>query len=88
MARVHCPWSILCMETDTNALRKIVALNMRVRRAELDITQEELALRTGITQAYLSGIEREKRNPSLDNIQKIAAALELTPPALLTPRMR
>ncbi|OCJ44748.1 helix-turn-helix domain-containing protein [Agrobacterium rubi] len=76
------------METDTNALRKIVALNMRVRRAELDITQEELALRTGITQAYLSGIEREKRNPSLDNIQKIAAALELTPAALLTPRMR
>ncbi len=76
------------METDTIALRKIVALNMRVRRAELDITQEELALRTGITQAYLSGIEREKRNPSLDNIQKIAAALELTPPALLTPRMR
>ncbi|NTE89634.1 helix-turn-helix transcriptional regulator [Agrobacterium rubi] len=61
---------------------------MRVRRAELDITQEELALRTGITQAYLSGIEREKRNPSLDNIQKIAAALELTPAALLTPRMR
>lgn len=88
MVRVGCPWFILCMETDTIALRKIVALNMRVRRAELDITQEELALRTGITQAYLSGIEREKRNPSLDNIQKIAAALELTPPALLTPRMR
>ena len=75
------------METDTIALRKIVALNMRVRRAELDITQEELALRTGITQAYLSGIEREKRNPSLDYIQKIAAALELPPSALLTPRM-
>lgn len=88
MAPFADSWSINGMETDKFALRKIVALNMRVRRAELNITQEELALRTGITQAYLSGIERENRNPSLDNIQKIAVALELSPSALLTPRNR
>ena len=64
-------------------LRKILARNMRIRRAELDITQEEVALRTGLTQAYLSGIEREKRNVSLDTIQKIALALETTGSALL-----
>ncbi|ATU95189.1 helix-turn-helix domain-containing protein [Phyllobacterium zundukense] len=68
---------------DAHALRKILARNMRIRRAELDITQEEVALRTGLTQAYLSGIEREKRNVSLDNIQKIATALETTGSALL-----
>ena len=69
--------------TNPLALRKILARNLRVRRAELDVTQEEVAFRTGLTQAYLSGIEREKRNVSLDNIQKIAAALETTGSALL-----
>lgn len=73
-------------KVDKYALRKILARNMRVRRAELDITQEEVALRTGLTQAYLSGIEREKRNVSLDNIQKIAIALETSGSILLTSR--
>lgn len=39
--------------------------------------------KSSLTQAYLSGIEREKRNVSLDNIQKIALALETTGSALL-----
>jgi len=73
-------------KSDPYALRKILARNMRIRRAELDITQEEVALRTGLTQAYLSGIEREKRNVSLDIIQKIAIALDTTGSALLTVR--
>lgn len=71
-------------KVDKYGLRKVLARNMRIRRAELDITQEEVALRTGLTQAYLSGIEREKRNVSLDNIQKIAVALETTGATLLT----
>jgi transcriptional regulator with XRE-family HTH domain len=77
---------ILMDKTETRTLRKILARNMRIRRAELDITQEEVALRTGLSQAYLSGIEREKRNVSLDNIQKIALALETTGAVLLTTR--
>ncbi len=68
------------------ALRKLLARNMRIRRAELAISQEEVALRTGLTQAYLSGIEREKRNISPDTIQKIAFALETTGSALLNMR--
>lgn len=68
------------------ALRKVLARNMRIRRAELAISQEEVAFRTGLTQAYLSGIEREKRNISLDTIQKIAFALETTGSALLDMR--
>ena len=63
-----------------------LARNIRIRRAELAITQEEVALRTGLTQAYLSGIEREKRNVTLDNIQKIALALETTGSSLLNIR--
>ena len=72
----------------SHTLREVLARNIRVRRAEMDITQEELALRTGLTQAYLSAIEREKRNVSIDTIQKISAALELPPAILLTPSRR
>lgn len=39
-------------------------------------SQEELADRAGIHWTYL-GIERGERNPSLVNIDKIAAALEV-----------
>ena len=68
------------------ALRKVLARNMRIRRAELAISQDEVAFRTGLTQAYLSGIERAKRNISLDTIQKLAFALETTGSALLNMR--
>ncbi|MGE7371427.1 helix-turn-helix domain-containing protein [Neorhizobium sp. NPDC001467] len=83
---ITIPWFTMGMEKDGHSLRKIVAKNMRVRRAELDITQEELAMRTGLTQAYLSGIEREKRNASLDSIQRIAAGLDVDPADLLRSR--
>ena len=44
------------MTNDPHALRKLVALNIRIRRVELDITQEELAHRAELSQAYLSEI--------------------------------
>lgn len=74
------------MATDPHALRKLVALNIRIRRVELDITQEELAHRAELSQAYLSGIERNKRSPSIDTIQRIADALGIPAHDLLRPR--
>lgn len=73
---------------DPHALRKLLALNIRLRRVELDITQEELALRADLSQAYLSGIERSKRNPSIDTVQSIATALGIPAYELLKPRSR
>jgi transcriptional regulator with XRE-family HTH domain len=67
---------------DRHLYRKLLAHRIRVRRAELDITQEELAGRIGLSQAYLSGIEQAKRNPSIDIIQQIAVALKLGPQAI------
>ncbi|MES5892932.1 helix-turn-helix domain-containing protein [Bacillus cereus group sp. RP43] len=47
-------------------------------RKEQDITQEDLALKVGITRAYLSNIENGKHTPSLDVAFKIAGTLGST----------
>ena len=44
-------------------------------RKEQNITQKELALRTGITQADISRIENGSRNPSLNMLKKLAKGL-------------
>ena len=44
-------------------------------RNEQNITQKELAARTGITQADISRIENGTRNPSLSMVKKLAQGL-------------
>lgn len=41
----------------------------------MKLSQEEVSHRAGIHVTYLSGIERGQRNPSLENIRRIAMAL-------------
>jgi transcriptional regulator with XRE-family HTH domain len=64
---------------------KILAANVKAKRRELLLSQEALALETNIDRTYISGIERAKRNPSLDLIVKLAKRLKTTPGKLLTP---
>lgn len=47
------------------------------------ISQEQLALLSGLDRTYISGIERGKRNVSLLNILKLAASLKVPPAQLL-----
>ena len=47
------------------------------------MTQERLAELTGLNRAFLSLVENTRRNISLDNICKIAAALGVHPRTLL-----
>lgn len=59
-----------------NAL-KVFASNLRKYRNQLGLSQESFAEKAGLHRTYISAIEREKRSISLDNIQKIADALEI-----------
>ncbi len=64
-------------------LRKVFANNIKRIREEQKISQEELAFRCGLHRTYISDIERERRNVSIDNIEKIAKAFEINPEELL-----
>ncbi len=48
------------------------------RRSELNISQEVFAERAGLHRTYVSDLERGKRNVSLENIEKLAKALDLS----------
>lgn len=63
--------------------RRLVGLNIRLLRQAAGLSQEELALAAGINRTYLSSVERGQRNVSIDNICRIAAALDCHPRELL-----
>ena len=52
-----------------------LGLNIRARRKELAISQEELARRCNIDRSYMGQIERGTANPSLAVIDAIAYSL-------------
>lgn len=65
------------------ALREIFAENLRRRRKELHLSQEELAHRAGLDRTYVSALERCLYAVSVDVIEKIAHELEIAPNELL-----
>src|SRR5213079_3504185 len=51
---------------------------VKAGRSRLGISQEELAGRAGLHRTYVSDIERGARNVSLESIEKLASALEVS----------
>lgn len=56
---------------------------VRAERVKLGLSQEGLASRAGVHRTYIGMIERAEKNITLENIEKIAKALSLTPRGLL-----
>ena len=56
-----------------------VALGVRVRelREALPLSQEAFAHKAGLDRTYVSGVERGRRNPTLDVLYRLADALEV-----------
>ena len=61
----------------------LVGRNVRLRRQELGLSQEQLAHDAEVTMRYLGAIERGQQNPSLNVLVKISTALRCTPIDLL-----
>lgn len=65
--------------------RAILAANLRRYRERSSISQEKLADLAGLHRTYVSSVERCRRNISIDNIARLAAALRVRPHELLAP---
>ena len=50
---------------------------VRAQRTNLELSQEELASRAGVHRTYIGMIERAEKNITLENIEKVAKALNL-----------
>jgi transcriptional regulator with XRE-family HTH domain len=52
---------------------------LRERRLERGLSQEDLALESGVHRNYVGGIERGERSPTIATIVKLCACLDAKP---------
>ena len=56
---------------------KVFGSNLRKYRMQKGLSQEKLAELSGLHRTYIGDIERFQRSISLENVQRIATALEI-----------
>ncbi|HEY3929364.1 MAG TPA: helix-turn-helix transcriptional regulator [Candidatus Koribacter sp.] len=61
-----------------------IAQSIRALRLRSGLSQRQLALRMQVPRTYVSKIENEKATPTLSSLERLAKALEVTLPDLLT----
>lgn len=66
-------------------MRKLVGRNFARLRHEKGLTQEQVAERSGLSQQYLSDLERGRRNPTIITLYELALALGVSHVALVEP---
>lgn len=64
-------------------MRALVGRNFARIRKEKGLTQEGVAELSGLSQQYLSGLERGRRNPSIITVYELAQALGVSHVALI-----
>lgn len=59
------------------ALRESTALLLRELRMGKGVSQDKLAKASGIDRTFISGVERNRRNITLDTLDRLLVALEV-----------
>lgn len=57
-------------------LRTTISVALKRYRALKGFSQEDLAMRAGVNRTFVSQIEREQKNVSIDSLRRLANALE------------
>jgi transcriptional regulator with XRE-family HTH domain len=68
----HSLWVITTMD-----ILRVFGTNLKKYRTALGLSQEAFAHKCGMHRTYISAIECYRRSISLENIQRIADALEI-----------
>ncbi|KTE21533.1 MULTISPECIES: helix-turn-helix transcriptional regulator [Sphingopyxis] len=63
--------------------RNILATNLRRLRSSMGMSQEALADLAHLHRTFVGSVERQERNISLDNIERLAVALGVSVSELL-----
>lgn len=64
-------------------MRARLARRIRLERERQGLSQEALADKAALHRTYIGSVERGERNISIDNIERIAGALGVSPSSLL-----
>jgi transcriptional regulator with XRE-family HTH domain len=64
-------------------LKEVMAINLRRIRHDKQLTQEELADRSGLSARYIGAIERADVSASVTVLGQIAVALQIEPGELV-----
>jgi transcriptional regulator with XRE-family HTH domain len=67
----------------TASARKVFGRNLRMRREALGVSQEALAHTANLHRTYIGSVERGERNVSIDNMERLAEAVDSTIAILL-----
>jgi len=60
-------------------IKEVLALNLKLNRLKLGLTQDKLAEKAKISTHYLAMVELARKFPSADMLERLAAALEIEP---------
>lgn len=71
----HFCWARCISNVDATLLQRNLGDVIRAERLALNLSQEELAERCRVHRTYLGSVERGERNISIQNVARIANAL-------------
>ena len=60
-------------------IKDVLALNLKLNRLKLGLTQDKLAEKAEISTHYLAMVELARKFPSADMLERMATALEIEP---------